>query len=93
MEETLIAKSCLNCGENVGPGRKDKKYCSDACKTEYNNMLNEQKRGEQKQREELTVPDFIKKIQDILLRNRLILDTMLREGDGRKRFENDFTSW
>jgi hypothetical protein len=87
MEETLTAKACLNCGEHVGPGRKDKKYCSEACKTEYNNKLTEQKRGAQKQAEELSLPDFIRKIHDILVRNRELLDTLLKESNGRRRFE------
>ena len=87
MEEVVTAKACLNCGDPVGAGRKDKKYCSEACKTEYNNKLQEQKRGAKKQEEELSLPDFITKIQNILVRNREILDTMLRDGEGRKRFE------
>jgi hypothetical protein len=87
MEEILTAKACLNCGDRVGPGRKDKKYCSEACKTEYHNKLTEQKREARKQEEEISLPDFIKKIQDILLHNREIMDAMLRDGEGRKRFE------
>jgi len=91
MEETLVSTSrtCLNCGEDVGPGRKDKKYCSEACKTEYNNKRTEQERQAQKQVQELSLPDFIGKIQNILIRNREILDRCLGDQDSRRLEKRD----
>src|ERR1700744_4540661 len=74
MEEKL----CLNCGQPVGSGRKDKKYCSDACKTDYNNN---------KDKTELSVSDYIKKIQGILVKNREILDQCLGQGRDKKSFD------
>src|SRR5579863_1524191 len=88
MEETLTAtKTCLNCGEKVGPGRKDKKYCSEACKTEYNNKLNEQKREAAKPRQEPSLPTFIGDIQQILIKNREILDKCLGKDRNQLRVE------
>lgn len=71
MEETLIAKAkkCRYCGEPVGQGRKDKTYCSDACKSEYNNQHKEK------------LPEFIAEINNILLKNRKILKECLAEKD------------
>jgi len=70
MEETLIAedKKCLNCNEPVGPGRKDKKYCSEACKTEYNNKQKEPAQ---------VIPAFIPEINKMLLNNWKILHDCL----------------
>ena len=77
MEEKL----CLNCGEPVGSGRRDKKYCSDACKTDYNN--NKDKNAP----EEMSVADYIKKIQVILEKNRQVLDEALGKGRDKRSFE------
>ena len=30
-------KTCLECGEALGPGRGDRKFCNDICRTAYNN--------------------------------------------------------
>src|ERR1700743_1282918 len=57
---------CLNCGETVGQGRKDKKYCSPECRTDYNNKLNREKQKAKKQ-EEPSLPTFIGDIQQILI--------------------------
>ena len=78
MENTSTAetKKCVNCGEPVGPGRKDKQYCSDPCKTEFNNKKTAKKRLE-KIEPEIGVPEFISGINDILLNNRRILDECL----------------
>jgi hypothetical protein len=86
LSEPTLEKTCLNCGEKLGPGRKDRKYCSDPCKTEYNNKESERKRDEKKlqnqeqvTQQEMTVPEYILKIQDILLRNREILSAACKE--------------
>jgi predicted nucleic acid-binding Zn ribbon protein len=85
----LTSKTCLNCGDNVGPGRKDKKYCSEACKTEYNNKLQEQKRDAKKPQQEPSLPTFIGDIQQILIKNREILDKCLGENDSRRVEKRD----
>jgi len=71
MEEKL----CLNCGEPVGSGRKDKKYCSDACKTDYNNNKGESTAPE------MSLARYMKRVQQILVRNREILDECLGDKD------------
>lgn len=83
---TTAIKTCPNCGENVGPGRKDKKYCSEACRTEYHNNLQEQKRSEKKQQEP-SLPTFIGEIQQILIKNREILDSCLGRDRNQLRME------
>jgi predicted nucleic acid-binding Zn ribbon protein len=71
MEEKL----CLNCGKPVGSGRKDKKYCSDACKTDYNNNKHESTAPE------MSLVKYMKRVQQILIRNREILDQCLGDKD------------
>lgn len=71
MEEKL----CLNCGAPVGSGRKDKKYCSDACKTDYNNNKDDTTAPE------MSLVKYMKRVQQILVKNRLILDQCLGDKD------------
>jgi hypothetical protein len=75
-------KVCLDCGGPLGPGREDRRYCSDACKTNYNNrMRRAAKQGEKDQVEKdpAELPEFIIKIQAIQLRNRNILAQLCDE--------------
>jgi len=104
MEETTVtaAKTCLHCGEPVGKGRIDKKYCSEACKSEQHNQDKRKKREESQPAEELSVPEFISGINEVLLANRNLLDDFLgskstcgikmREADGRGFRFKFFTS-
>lgn len=42
MPETITdkpEKHCRECGKPLGPGRSDRKYCDEFCKTAYNNRL------------------------------------------------------
>jgi predicted nucleic acid-binding Zn ribbon protein len=78
MEEKL----CLNCGGPVGPGRKDKKYCSEACKTEYNNRQKEPP---------VMIPDFIPEINKFLLNNWKILHDCLGNKDTCKMRVRDLS--
>jgi predicted nucleic acid-binding Zn ribbon protein len=68
-------KRCLNCGEPVGSGRRDKKYCSEACRTDYNNNKKESPAPE------MSLPNYLKRVQQILVRNREILDQCLGDKD------------
>jgi len=61
-------KTCLNCSQPVGPGRSDKKYCSEACKTEYNNKQKEPP---------MVIPGFVTDINKIILNNWKILHDCL----------------
>lgn len=55
-----MEKNCLECGEAIR-GRSDKKFCSDQCRTSYNNQL----------KQESNV--LIKKVTYTLRKNRRIL--------------------
>jgi predicted nucleic acid-binding Zn ribbon protein len=79
---TMEEKTCLNCGQPVGPGRKDKKYCSEACKTEYNNRQKEHKQATAAR----SLPEYIQAINSVLIKNRRILDDCL-VGENKKRME------
>jgi predicted nucleic acid-binding Zn ribbon protein len=61
-------KKCLECGESIH-GRSDKKFCSDQCRNAYNNKL-----------KSINGMAFIRKVNNILLRNRNILETLNPEG-------------
>jgi predicted nucleic acid-binding Zn ribbon protein len=77
--ETLVAveRSCKDCGAPLGPGREDRQYCDSACKTNFNNRrTRENQKVAGGQLEELSVPDYIRRIQDILLNNRRILESI-----------------
>ena len=80
-------RSCKDCGTPLGPGREDRQYCDSACKTNYNNRRKKesQKLAEGKL-DELSVPEYIGRIQDILLNNRRILEGICNpEKPGRLR--------
>jgi predicted nucleic acid-binding Zn ribbon protein len=62
-----MERTCLDCGETLR-GRADQKFCSDACRNNYNNRMN---RSE---------TNFMRNIQNILRRNRRILSDMNNEG-------------
>lgn len=70
----MEAKICLNCGEPVGPGRSDKKYCSNECKSDFQNK-------EKKALREPPLPDFIAEINKILGNNWRILNDCLGTKD------------
>lgn len=74
-------KVCLDCGKPIKAGRRDKKFCDDMCRTNYNNNRDKSAAPE------LSVPDYIKKIQGILVENRRILEECLGKERDKKRFE------
>lgn len=65
---------CRDCGAPLGPGREDRLYCDQNCKTNFNNK----KRREQ-QPKELSGQDYITRIQEVLLKNRSILESLCTE--------------
>lgn len=72
------------------PGREDRKFCDDTCRTSYNNRKRRESRKPtvaepQPIVEEMNSPDYIQKIQEILLKNRSILEEATK--DGTKRME------
>lgn len=59
-------KQCLHCNKKL-KGRVDKKFCDDYCRSNYNNL----------QKAKDTHADYIKRINNSLLKNRKILSTVL----------------
>jgi hypothetical protein len=60
-------RKCLDCGELI-KGRADKKFCSDLCRNNYNNRLNSDS------------TNYVRNINNILRRNRRIIEEMNPEG-------------
>ncbi|MDB4922038.1 hypothetical protein [Mucilaginibacter sp.] len=77
MAETNLEKpikTCLECGEPLGAGRGDRKFCNDVCRTAYNNR----RRKEPAPDDETSYFDrvempAIKKVYGVLLDNWSIL--------------------
>lgn len=88
--ETLIEKSCKDCGAPLGPGREDKQYCDDACRTNFNNKKSrEKKKDEQAAAPQMSIPEYITRIQDTLLKNRELLEPLCDEDNaGHIRMRN-----
>lgn len=73
----MESKTCRECGKPLGPGRVDRKFCSDSCRTEYNNKS---RRGLHFHIDEggepvatVSLERAIKHIQAVVLNNREIL--------------------
>lgn len=63
------SKNCLSCGDPLR-GRIDKKFCDDHCRNHFNNQ----------QKTRLTHNPHVRNINNQLLRNRKILETLLPPG-------------
>lgn len=60
-------RTCNECGQGL-VGRKDKKFCSDYCRNTFNNRQNED------------ATNYIRRINNILRKNRRILESMNPKG-------------
>jgi predicted nucleic acid-binding Zn ribbon protein len=67
INRNIMEKYCLECGETLR-GRSDKKFCSDQCRTSYNNQLKQ------------PTNCLVKKINYTLSRNRRILSNLNPNG-------------
>jgi predicted nucleic acid-binding Zn ribbon protein len=67
MERKTDAKTCIACGKPV-MGRADKKFCNDWCRNAYNN------------RDKSETVNHIRNINNILKKNRRILEGAIPEG-------------
>jgi predicted nucleic acid-binding Zn ribbon protein len=65
------AKLCLECGDPLGPGREDRKFCNDVCRTAYNNRRRKEPSAQQPETSEDN-PAF-QQVYQILVKNREIL--------------------
>ena len=64
MSYDVLSSVCHNCGKTLR-GRSDKKFCDDACRNNYNNRL----KG--------SVNNFVRNINNVLSKNRRILENIL----------------
>ena len=87
---TIAERRCKDCGELLGPGREDRQYCNSACKTNYNNRrrrenqkVNEDHDETGAQPEQLSIPEYITRIQEILLNNRRIMEGLCSEEEAK----------
>lgn len=62
-----VERTCLECSTKLN-GRKDQKFCGDYCRNSYNNRLNED------------ANNYMRRINNILRKNRRILDTLNPSG-------------
>lgn len=69
-----MEKTCIHCGEKV-IGRSDKKFCSDYCRSAYNNKVN----GSESK--------YIRQVNGVLRKNRKILLTLNPNGKAKARKE------
>lgn len=84
---TVVERKCKDCGTILGPGREDRQYCDSACKTNYNNRRRKENQKGNKSHgeaslpepEQLSIPDYITRIQEILLNNRKIMEGLCSE--------------
>jgi len=87
MEENQItedSKRCSECGNPLGPGRSDRRFCNDICRTAFNNrrrnqavagpITNYEPDREQQREEQDDIQ--IGRIQQILFENRVKLINM-----------------
>ena len=81
---TVAERKCKDCGARLGPGREDRQYCDSACKTNFNNRRRKESQraaetGLKQEPELLSVPEYITRIQEIQLNNRLIMERLCTE--------------
>ncbi|MDO3641341.1 hypothetical protein [Mucilaginibacter sp. L3T2-6] len=65
-------KTCLECGDPLGPGREDRKFCNDICRTAYNNRRRKEPGREKPDKTSSENPAF-QQVYQILVKNREIL--------------------
>ncbi|MFB9844092.1 hypothetical protein [Mucilaginibacter ginsenosidivorans] len=64
--------TCAECGMPLGPGRRDRKFCNDLCRTAYNNRKPKKKPAAEPAYLENETRDT-RRIYQVLLKNRTIL--------------------
>ena len=63
-------RKCIECGDSFH-GRADKKFCSDQCRSAYNNKLNSD------------ATNFVRNVNNILRKNRRILEELNPHGKSK----------
>ena len=70
------ANTCQECGKKV-KGRADKKFCDDFCRNSFNNKLNSDTSA------------FVRKVNNILRKNRRIMEELLFENEEKVKSTKD----
>ena len=96
-------KNCLECGQPLGAGRSDRKFCNDVCRTAFNNRRREENILKEPA-EAFTPNPAFQKIFNILISNRnmlkmydlyveqpFLLRDMLGKGFNPKYFTSEYT--
>jgi predicted nucleic acid-binding Zn ribbon protein len=78
MDQSLEQKKCLTCGTGLR-GRIDKKFCNDYCRNNYNNQ----------QKAKGSNSEIVRSINKVLLKNRKILDSILKEDEEKATVNKD----
>lgn len=68
------SRVCVTCGRPL-KGRSDKKFCDDNCRNNYNNQ----------QKAKSSYSSYVRNINNALLKNRRILESLLPEGEETAR--------
>ena len=71
-------KNCLACGKPL-KGRIDKKFCDDYCRNNYNNQ----------QKAKSNYSSLVRNINNALLKNRKILESVLPDGEETAKANRD----
>lgn len=71
-------RKCLECGA-VLKGRVDKKFCNDYCRNNFNN----------RQKSIGSHSSLVRNINNALMRNRKVLESLLREGEETAKANKD----
>ena len=69
-------RNCLQCDEPI-KGRVDKKFCDDFCRNHYNNHL------------KARVTNFVRNINNTLIKNRRILENLMYGSSTRARINKE----
>ena len=69
-----MERKCMDCGEPLA-GRADKKFCDDSCRANYNNRRNSAESG------------YLRKVNNILKRNRKILEKLNPGGEHKVKWQ------
>ena len=72
LQADTTEKACLECGQPLGAGRQDRKFCNDICRTAYNNNRRKETPASNSKLPELRENETYssRKVYEILLKNR-----------------------
>ena len=97
MIETTQEKSvkvCLECGETLSPGREDKKFCNDVCRTAYNNRRRkEPASGENTNAAGVSPEENFNKVNSIIRRNRDIIHDLVINQKINSMYKHDLIGY